>query len=391
MSLSQDQLHHEQFMALAIREAEKGLYTARPNPRVGCVLVRDNQVIGKGFHLQTGTAHAEVNAIASSEVDVAGSTAYVTLEPCSFVGRTPSCADLLIEKGIARVVFASEDPHPGNRGKGLDKLRAAGIEVIGPVLEASAIQLNRGHFKKHQQQLPYVTLKLAQSLDGKTALANGLSQWITGPEARRDVQRLRARNCAVITGVDSVLADDPGMNVRADELGFEPGFERGMEKERERAQLASEIRRPIVVLDSVGRMPKDAKLVGNSNLIVATTQIRDDFPVQQAKIGADDKGHIDLSQLLQFLVTDQDCSEVLFECGATLAGSVIQSGLLDELVLYVAPKLLGSSAKGLVQLDNLVEMANAPEFELVDSRTVGSDIRLTLRPKHELTNTKFRI
>ena len=374
---SQNQTHHEQFMALAIREAEKGLYTARPNPRVGCVLVRDDQVIGKGFHLQTGTAHAEVNAIASAEVDVAGSTAYVTLEPCSFVGRTPSCADLLIEKGIARVVFASEDPHPGNRGKGLDKLRAAGIEVIGPVLEASAVQLNRGHFKKHQLQLPFVTLKLAQSLDGKTALANGNSHWITGPEARRDVQRLRARNCAVITGVDSVIADNPGMNVRADELGLELDGD----EEKSRAALAASIRRPIIVLDTAGRMPKDAKLVDNSNLVVATTRVRDDFPVQQAQIGVDDKGHIDLPQLLQFLVTDQDCSEVLFECGATLAGSVIRSGLLDELVLYVAPKLLGTSAKGLVQLDHLVEMADAPEFELIDSRTVGQDIRLTLRPK----------
>ena len=225
-------------------------------------------------------------------------------------------------------------------------------------------------------QLPFVTLKLAQSLDGKTALANGNSHWITGPEARRDVQRLRARNCAVITGVDSVIADNPGMNVRADELGL--GL--GTEEEQSRAALAASIRRPIIVLDSAGRMPKDAKLVDNSNLIVATTCIRDDIPVQQARIGADDKGHIDLLQLLQFLVSDQDCSEVLFECGATLAGSVIRSGLLDELVLYVAPKLLGSSAKGLVQLDHLVEMADAPEFKLIDSRTVGQDIRLTLRP-----------
>lgn len=358
---------HEKYMALAIREAEKGLYTARPNPRVGCVLVKNGQVIGKGFHLQTGTAHAEVNAIASATTDVAGSTAYVTLEPCSFVGRTPSCADLLIEKGISRVVFAAEDPHDGNRGKGFDKLRAAGIEVIGPVLEASAIELNRGHFKKYQTGLPYVTLKLAQSLDGKTALADGSSQWITGPEARLDVQRLRARHCALVTGVDTVIADDPGLNVRAKDLA---GYEY--------AELAASIRRPIVVMDSMGRMPATAGLMQNDNLIVASTQHRENFPARQLEIGADDKGHIPLLQLLQFMVAEEDCSEVLFECGATLAGGLIQSGLLDELVLYIAPKLLGHSARGLANID-IAEMIDAPDFELVETRQVGADLRLTLR------------
>jgi len=364
-----DEPQHETYMALAIREAERGLYTARPNPRVGCVLVRDSAILGKGFHLQTGAGHAEVNAIKAASGDIAGATAYVTLEPCSFVGRTPSCAETLIEQGIKRVVFASEDPHPGNRGKGLGKLKAAGIEVIGPVLESSAILLNPGHFKKYQNNLPYVRLKLAQSLDGRTALANGTSRWITGIEARRDVQKLRARSCAIVTGVDTVIADNPGLNVRAEDLSSEY------------AMLAGQIRRPIVVLDSTGRMPASAKLVSDPNLIVASLNQRADLDVQQSIIEPDDKGQIDLRQLLQFLVQEEDCSEILFECGATLAGSLIQSGLLDELVLYIAPKLMGSSARGLVQLDELLDMGDAPTFSITESRQIGDDLRLTLQNK----------
>jgi len=360
---------HETYMALAIREAERGLYTARPNPRVGCVLVRDGVILGKGFHLQTGTEHAEVNAISAAGGDVAGATAYVTLEPCSFVGRTPSCAETLIQQGIKRVVFAAEDPHPGNRGKGFDKLKAAGIEVIGPILASSAISLNPGHFKKYQSNLPYVRLKLAQSLDGRTALANGASQWITGTEARHDVQKLRARSCAVVTGVDTVIADNPGLNVREQDLSSEY------------ARLASEIRRPIVVLDSKGRMPVSAKLASDPNLIIASLSERPDFDVKQCVIAASDKGQIDLLQLLQFLVQEEDCSEVLFECGATLAGSLIQSGLMDELVLYIAPKLMGSGAKGLIQLDELLDMKDVPTLFLTDSRQIGDDLRLTLQNK----------
>tara|TARA_R110002072_G_scaffold104540_2_gene229006 strand:- start:17548 stop:18648 length:1101 start_codon:yes stop_codon:yes gene_type:complete len=362
--MAADMTSDETYMALAIREAERGLYTARPNPRVGCVLVRDDEIIGKGFHLQTGTAHAEVNAIKAAGGDVAGSTAYVTLEPCSFVGRTPSCADTLIEKGVQRVVFAAQDPHPGNRGKGFDKLRAAGIEVVGPILESSAIALNPGHFKKFKAGLPFVRLKLAQSLDGRTALSNGDSQWITGPEARRDVQRLRARSCAVVTGVDTVIADNPGLNVRSGDIGGEY------------AELASNIRRPIVVLDSKGRMPQGAKLHQNSNLIVVQTP---EHGAGQTTVAANDKGQIDLLQLLQFLVREEDCSEVLFECGATLAGSLIQSGLVDELILYIAPKLMGNSARGLVQLDDILDMGQVPRFSLKDSRQVGEDLRLTLK------------
>lgn len=358
---------HEHYMALAIREAERGLYTTRPNPRVGCVLVKDDQIISKGFHRQTGQRHAEADAIHNATQDITGCTAYVTLEPCSFKGRTPSCAETLIEKGVTRVVYAGEDPHPGNRGKGFDKLRAAGVEIVGPVLEASAQALNPGHFKKFIHGMPFVRLKIAQSLDGRTALANGASQWITGTEARRDVQKLRARSCAVVTGVDSVIADDPQMNVREGELA------------NEFAALAASIHRPIVVLDSHGRMPRSAKLVANESLIVASLKERGDLPVKQAVIDANEQNQIDLSQLLQWLVKHEDCSEVLFECGPRLAASLIDSQLVDELVVYIAPKILGDDGQGSVHLSGLQAMTDVPEFSLFEQRRMGNDIRLTLR------------
>lgn len=353
---------HEFFMAEAFREAERGMFTARPNPRVGCVLVKDNQIISRGFHLQTGTGHAEANAIKNADCDLAGATAYVTLEPCSFFGRTPSCAHALIDQGIGRVIYAGADPHPGNRGVGLDKLRAAGIEVIGPVMEAEGIALNPGHFKKFTQGMPYVRLKLAQSLDGKTALANGESQWITGPEARRDVQRWRARSCAVVTGVDTVIADDPSLAVRALELSAE--F----------AELATEIRRPIVVLDTHGRMPPDAKLRTNDNLIVIS-----ESSSNGASVALNDAGQIDLKQMLQYLVEQEDCSEVLFECGATLAGSLLDADLVDELILYVAPKVMGADARSLVNIEPLNTMADVKHFNIEDVRKIGTDLRLILK------------
>ncbi len=359
----------EFFMAAAFREAERGFYTARPNPRVGCVLVKDGEIISRGFHLQTGTGHAEANAIRLAQQDLQGATAYVTLEPCSYVGRTPSCAHALIDHGIARVVYAVTDPHPGNRGLGLQKLRDAGIEVVGPVMESAGIALNPGHIKKYTSGLPLVRLKLAQSLDGKTALANGASQWITGPEARRDVQKLRARSCAVVTGIGTVLADDPGLNVRADELGTEY------------AELAAKIRRPIVVLDSQGRFPPGAKLAADTNLIVAVAQENPALGVPQTVMPLDANGQIDLRQLLQFLVEKEDCSEVLFECGPTLAGSLLQAEWVDEIVLYVAPKLMGHEGRGLVNLPQIQSMDQVPDFTIQDVRRVGADLRLTLVKK----------
>lgn len=361
---------HEYYMAEAFKEAERGLYTARPNPRVGCVLVKNDEIISRGFHLQTGTAHAEANAIKNAQVDITGATAYVTLEPCSFAGRTPSCAHALIDNGIKRVVYAGTDPHPGNCGVGLQKLKDAGIEVIGPVMESAGLALNPGHIKKFTEGKPLVRLKLAQSLDGKTALANGQSQWITGPEARRDVQKLRARSCAVVTGIGTVLADDPGLNVREAELSVE--F----------AELAANIRRPIVILDSQGRFPATAKLVNNPNLIVALSQERPELDVKQVVLPLDGKGHIDLGKLLQFLVAEEDCNEVLFECGATLAGGLLAANLVDEIVLYLAPKIMGAGARDLFAVTDYVQMDQVPNFTIGDVRRIGEDLRLTLVTKH---------
>ena len=209
---------HEYFMARALRCAEQGMFTAHPNPRVGAVVVRDGRIIGEGYHRRTGGPHAEVEALASVNGDVSGTSVYCTMEPCSFEGRTPSCAQMLIDRGVKQVIYGMEDPHPKNRGLGFSMLRAAGVEVVGPVLEASVRQLNPGHIKRYETGMPYVRLKVAASLDGRTALANGESQWITGDAARRDVQRLRARSGAILTGVGTVNADDPSLTVREEQL-----------------------------------------------------------------------------------------------------------------------------------------------------------------------------
>ncbi len=359
----------EYYMALAIREAERGLYTTQPNPRVGCVLVKNGEIISTGFHLQTGSGHAEANAIAAAVENgdgekLKGATAYVTLEPCSFRGRTASCAEALIKHGVSRVVYAATDPHPGNCGKGLEKLKDAGIAVVGPVMEASASALNPGHIRKFVAGMPYVRLKLAMSLDGKTALANGKSQWITSPEARRDVQKLRARSCAIVTGVQTVIDDDPGLTVRVDELDIPE------------AEISSKLARPIIVLDSNGRLPKTARLLENPALLVATLNERPGLGAAQEIIAANDQGQIDLRQLLKRLA-ELDCNEVLFECGATLAGSLIRARLVDEIVIYMAPVLLGGQARSLVDLGELVEMSDATSLNIIDCRSVGADLRIT--------------
>ena len=364
----------EHYMAAALREAEKGLYTAHPNPRVGCVLVKDEVLIGTGFHLQTGSGHAEANAIAAASeagIETQGSTAYCTLEPCSFKGRTPSCADGLIKAGIRRLVCAMSDPHPKNCGVGFDKLRAAGVEVTENVLKSSAHKLNPGHIKKYTLGLPYVRLKLAMSLDGKTALANGASQWITGVDARRDVQRLRARSSAIVTGVQTVLDDDPQLNVRPAELDVDW------------AQLAAEVSRKIIVLDPEKRIQATAQLLRNPDMVLATlAEPANDqhLDVRQIKLPNDGKGRIDLRALLQTLA-QMDCNEVLFECGATLAGSLLMTGLVDELVIYLAPKLMGSDARSLMNFHQLSLMSEVPELEFTSIRRLGDDLRIIAKLK----------
>ena len=366
---------HETFMALALREAERGLYTAQPNPRVGCLLIKDGEIVGRGFHLQTGQGHAEANALRDAGARAGGATCYVTLEPCSFVGRTPSCADALISAGVKTVVYAMTDPHTRNQGLGLAKLRDAGIDVVGPVLEASARALNPGHIRRFETGLPFVRLKLAMSLDGKTALANGDSQWITSPAARQDVQRLRARSSAVVTGVETVISDDPAMTVRADELQVEY------------AELAATVARSIIVMDTHLRIPRLSRILQNPltqvacSAAAALTMAEVDHQARNIRtmatsLGPD--GRLDIRELLRHLAS-QDNNEVLFECGATLAGSLVRSGLVDEIVLYMAPRLMGKDARSLLNIPAIGNMGDLIELDIQDVRQVGPDLRLVAR------------
>lgn len=359
----------EYFMARAIRLAERGLYTTHPNPRVGAVIAAGGEIVGEGFHLKAGAAHAEVHALEQAGERARGATVYCTLEPCSYHGRTPSCAKTLVEAGVSRVVCAMTDPHPKNSGAGFAILEAAGIEVIRGVLESSARALNPGHVKRFERGLPYVRAKLAMSLDGRTALANGDSQWVTGPEARRDVQRLRARSDAIVTGVQTVNDDNPRMTVRAESL------------DAGEAALAAAIRRPIYILDGNGRIDPGADLLDNPDTVLATAgdhDIHGRATVMQ--MASDRDGRIALLPLLEALA-GREHNEVLFECGATLAGSLVASGLVDELVIYAAPVMLGHDARGLLQLPKIDKMRDRIEWDIKDVRHIGDDLRITLTPR----------
>jgi diaminohydroxyphosphoribosylaminopyrimidine deaminase / 5-amino-6-(5-phosphoribosylamino)uracil reductase len=356
------------FMARAIRLAKRGLYTTDPNPRVGCVLVNNGVIVGEGFHQRAGENHAERNALAAAGDQAAGATAYVTLEPCCHQGRTPPCSEGLIDAGVIRVVAAMQDPNPLVSGKGIQLLRAAGIEVATGLLQAEAMALNPGFIKRQLTGLPYVRCKLAMSLDGRTATASGESKWITGPQARMDVHRLRARSSAIITGIDTVLADDPSMNVRLDG--------------------DIEVREPMrVVLDSKLRMPLDAKMLGlrGETLVVCCSGA--DREKQAALEGRgvqvirqDDFAHrVDLLSVLKLLAA-RDVNEVLLETGAVLAGSYMSARLVDELVVYIAPHLMGSGARGMLDLPGMEQMDDRLNLEIMDLRKVGRDLRITAKP-----------
>jgi diaminohydroxyphosphoribosylaminopyrimidine deaminase/5-amino-6-(5-phosphoribosylamino)uracil reductase len=360
-------------MARTLRLARRGRYSAMPNPHVGCVLVRDGQVIGEGFTQPAGENHAEIEALRRAE-DAAGATAYVTLEPCSHHGRTGPCADALIEARVGRVVAAMQDPNPRVAGDGLEKLRAAGIAVECGLLEAEARQVIPGFIARMTRGRGRVRAKLAMSLDGRTAMASGESQWITGPAARQDVQRLRAESCAIVTGVGTVLADDCALTVRSEELGL-PLAE---------AELATR-RQPLrVVLDSTFRTPPGAKILDGA----APTLLCHDESVQapgEIVATAVDRlalpgagAGLDLGALLDHL-TARQCNEILVESGPRLAGALLQAGLLDELVVYMAPALLGSRARPLLELP-LEHMADKVTLQVEDVRRVGQDWRFTAIP-----------
>lgn len=364
------------FMAQAFRLAERGLYTTMPNPRVGCVLVKDGQIIAEGWHIRAGEAHAEVNALRAAGEDARGATAYVSLEPCSHTGRTGPCSQALIDAGVARVVYAMEDPNPLVSGDGIAMLCAAGVQVDGSLLEDDARALNPGYIKRMERKLPFVRCKLAMSLDGRTAMESGESKWITGPKARADVQRLRARSCAIISGVDSILQDNSSLTVRVDELDL-PNAQEAAAKQPLRVILDSTLRLSRNAL--LFKQPSPILLVHNGSVDAAQCDGWPEFVELLALPAKDDR--IDLTALLRELAKRQ-CNEVLVETGATLAGSFLRRGLLDEIIIYMAPKLLGSHARPIFDLP-LDTMSSSLALKIKDIRAVGRDWRITAAPDTE--------
>ena len=360
MSVRQDVF----YMARAIQLAKRGRDTTDPNPRVGCVLVRNNVVIGEGWHVKAGLGHAEVEALKNVH-DTQGATAYVTLEPCSHHGKTPPCCDALIKAGVSRVVAAMQDPNPQVSGRGLAKLKVAGIEVSCGVLQEDAIALNRGFIKRMTENRPFVRSKLAMSLDGRTAMASGESKWITSAQARADVHRLRAESSAILTGINTVLADDPALNAR----------------------VAWDVVQPVrVVLDSGLNMPVTARMAKLPGRNLILTCSRDDQKQQALQeIGfeiyqlADKNARLDLHAVMNFLA-QQQINEVLVEAGSILNGALLSEGLVDEWVVYMAPCILGDQGRGLFSLPGLQQMADKKQLKLLDVRQVGQDLKLTYTP-----------
>ena len=355
------------YLRAALELAARGRYSTSPNPRVGCVLVRRGQILGRGWHRRAGGPHAEVAALDDARQNghsVRGATAYVSLEPCSFYGRTPPCADMLVDVGIRRVVGASRDRHPKVAGFGYERLRSAGVLVTEAELD-EALQLNRGYLQRHQRGRPWVTLKVAASLDGAVALANGESQWITGEAARADVQRLRAQSCAVLTGVGTVLADDPQLNVR------DPAF-----------AVDGVLRQPLrIVLDSQLRTPSEARLFNADGagavLLVHGTRAAPDAWAGTAETLACGDEQVDLAALVAKLAA-RELNEVLVEAGPRVIGAFLQAGLWDELVLYLAPKVLGSASRQLAEF-GLTRLDDAVGGGFSEVTRLGEDLRLTLR------------
>jgi diaminohydroxyphosphoribosylaminopyrimidine deaminase / 5-amino-6-(5-phosphoribosylamino)uracil reductase len=360
-----------EYMQRAMRLAARGLYTTDPNPRVGCVIVNDDGVIvGEDFHKRTGEQHAEILALQQAGDAAAGATAYVTLEPCSHHGRTPPCADALVSAGVRRMVAAMQDPNPLVAGRGFERLRASGITVEYGLLERQAKALNPGFIKRMQSGLPFVRVKLAMSLDGRTAMDSGESQWITGEAARRDVQKLRARSSVILTGINTVRHDDPSLNVRlsAVELGID-----------------GDVRQPLrVVIDRDLEMPADAKMLGlDGDTIVVTTA--DSVASDTAALACEvvsidaDNGEVSLQGLMVWLAR-RETNEVHVEAGASLCGALLQQGLVDEIVVYMAPHIMGAKARGLFEIPGLEHMQDRIGLEITDLRQVGKDIRITARP-----------
>ncbi|WP_111498203.1 MULTISPECIES: bifunctional diaminohydroxyphosphoribosylaminopyrimidine deaminase/5-amino-6-(5-phosphoribosylamino)uracil reductase RibD [Marinobacter] len=361
-------------MARAIRLAWKGRYSTHPNPRVGCVIARDGQVVGEGCHERAGEPHAEVYALQAAGDAARGATAYVTLEPCSHHGRTPPCADALATAGVARVVVAMTDPNPAVAGRGLQRLRQAGIEVVEGVLADAAESLNPGYLQRMRRQRPFIRVKVAASLDGRTAMASGESQWVTGAAARRDVQRLRAMSGAIVTGVGTVLADDPSLTVRPDDMGaLGDAVAPGAQPRR-------------VILDPSLKTPPGARILSTGEvwILCDPAQLDSDRAEALSAAGArlhglpvEDSG-MALSALSGWLA-GEGVNDVLVEAGPRLAGSFVAGGLVDEFWLYQAPVFLGSEGRPTVTLP-IDRMADRKHWRVLDRRQVGDDQRLILVP-----------
>ncbi|MBD3671693.1 MAG: bifunctional diaminohydroxyphosphoribosylaminopyrimidine deaminase/5-amino-6-(5-phosphoribosylamino)uracil reductase RibD [Gammaproteobacteria bacterium] len=357
-------------MARARQLAERGLTSTKPNPRVGCVIVRDGEVVGEGWHERAGAPHAEVHALYDAAEQAHGATVYVTLEPCSHHGRTPPCSEALIEAGVARVVVAMTDPNPQVAGQGLAKLRAAGIEAQSGLMQAEAEALNPGFISRMSRGRPWVRNKLAMSLDGRTAMASGESQWITSASARSDVHRLRAQSCAILTGAATVLADDPSLNARLE------GFDEADQPLR-------------VVLDPYLSISPDAKMLSLPGpILILTTSQEEELIEPLAERGAKvvkltgNGDAIDLHEVMAYLAELQ-VNEVLLETGATLSGAMLRQGLIDEMVIYMAPHLMGDQARGLFHLPGLQEMSQRIQLDIMGIRAVGEDWRIHARVKSE--------
>ena len=361
-----------QWMSEALAEAQKALYLSNPNPRVGCVIVKDGQVIGRGFTQRVGGPHAEIQALAGAQTngkDAAGATVYVTLEPCNHTGRTPPCVDALIAAKPAKVIVAMTDPNPLVSGKGLERLKAAGIEVHSGLLEQEALAINRGFISRMTRGLPWVRLKIAASLDGKTALPNGESQWITGPLARADGHHWRAQACAIVTGVGTVKEDDPSLNVRDVQTLRQPWR---------------------IIVDSKLEAPVNAKIlnsVDQSGVMIVCASLDGADQQQKAKAFeargieviamANAFGKVDLPRLFAYLATEREMNEIHVESGFKLNGSMLRENCVDELLLYYAPFFMGAGI-GMANVPELASLADREDWQIIEQNLVGPDIRLRL-------------